>query len=194
MYTQRFKALACLKPQKLRVQLKMPINWPVKSNQVSRRVTCTWAEIRKGCDFKKKNVPKKILLIWWKFQIDISSDAEVIKKFCYNSFNSANPLPNTLEGSKSWNIARESNLRYKHFQTTVSLLNLNLNSNRMIYSLLRFSEKKIYSAKKVLMLSVEWFSDLSPSKVCLRTNQGTFASSFIFYLNLNYLSASSPYY
>ena len=41
-------------------------------------------------------------------------------------------------------------------------------------------KKKKILQKKLLMLSVEWFSDLSPSKVCLSTNQGTFASSFMF--------------
>ena len=47
IYMESFKATSYLELEKLRVQFKMSNNWPVKSNQVSKIVCCTCAEIRK---------------------------------------------------------------------------------------------------------------------------------------------------
>ena len=107
IYMESFKAISCLELEKLRVQFKMSNNWPVKSNQVSKIVCCTCAEIRKFWVFWQKYVPKKILLTGWKFQLNISGDSEVIEKFCHNYFNPANPPPNTFEGLKLGNLVKE---------------------------------------------------------------------------------------
>ena len=39
---------------KLRVQIRMPNSWFVKSDQVSKRVRCTYTEVRKGCVYDIK--------------------------------------------------------------------------------------------------------------------------------------------
>ena len=61
--------------------------------------------------------------------------------------------------------------------SSMAKFNQQKNSNRMIYSLLRSLEKKI--CKKVLTSLITWVWDISPAKIHLSINKGTFAPSFM---------------
>ena len=55
--------------------------------------------------------------------------------------------------------------------------------------------KKYFLAKQVLTSAVTWFSWVSPSKFCFRTNQGTSAPSYMFLLHIiHFFSVNRPHY